>query len=60
MQLNILIEREAPNTAETSSQKHDYKNWSETDNLMEYMQNSAVNEVYLGKSNVLLMPGMSL
>lgn len=31
MQLSILTEMEAPNTAETSSQKHDYKNWSERD-----------------------------
>lgn len=60
MQLSILIEREAPNTAETSSQKHGYKNWSEIDNLMEYMRNSAAKEVYLHKSNVLLMPGMPL
>ena len=30
MQLSILIERVTPNTAETSSQKHDYKNYKET------------------------------
>jgi hypothetical protein len=27
MQLSILTERVTPNTAETSSQKHDYKNY---------------------------------
>lgn len=47
MQLSILIEREAPNTAETSSQKHGYKNWTEIDNLIEYTHKSLAKEVSL-------------
>lgn len=45
MQLSILIEREAPNTAETSSQKHDYKNWSEIRHL-NGIHNFAANKIY--------------